>query len=103
MSQTTRDQRGQQMADEWRLTLKLKSLRALREYMAFHSMTSGYALAKRAGISAGVVNFLLAGDRNTCSLKTARAIESALQCPPGFLFEPKMSQVAADSRRGRAA
>jgi len=91
------------MADEWRLVVKLKSLRALREYMAFHSLTSGYALAKKAGISAGVVNFLLAGDRNTCSLKTAHAIEAALQCPPGFLFEPRMSHVASDNRRGRAA
>jgi len=91
------------MADEWRLVVKLKSLRALREYMAFHSLTSGYALAKKADISAGVVNFLLAGDRTTCSLKTARAIEAALQCPPGFLFEPRMSRVASDNRRGRAA
>jgi len=91
------------MADEWRLTVKLKSLRALKEFMAFQGMTSGYALAKRAGISAGVANFLLSGDRNSCSLKTARAIESALQCPPGFLFEAKMSRVAGDNRRGRAA
>lgn len=89
--------------DEWRLVVKLKSLRALKEYMAFHHMKSGYALAKRAGISAGVVNFLLGGDRNTCSIATARAIEEALQCPPGFLFEPKMSRVGEDSRRGRAA
>jgi len=103
MSQTTRDTRGQQSADEWRLTVKLKSLRALRQFMEFQNLTSGYGLAKRAGISAGVANFLLSGDRNSCSLKTAHAIEAALQCPPGFLFEPRMSRVGEDNRRGRAA
>jgi hypothetical protein len=90
--------------DEWRLTVRLKSLRALREYLDFHNIDSGYALAKKAGLrSAGVVNFLLSGERNTCSIKTAKAIEAALQCPPGFLFEVKMSQVGEDNRRGRAA
>lgn len=91
------------MNDEWRLTVKLKSLRAMKEFMAFHRLESGYALAKKAGISAGVVNFLLAGQRTTCSLKTARAIEEALGCPTGFLFEAKMSRVCEDSRRGAAA
>ena len=85
--------------DPWRLNVKLKSLRALRDYMDFHQIRSGYELARRAGLKPGVVGHLISGRRNSCSLKTARAIEEALQCPPGFLFEASMSQVASDVRQ----
>lgn len=84
--------------DQWRLTVRLKSLRALREFMEFQRLPSGYALAQKAGILPGTVNHLLSGKRNTCSLRTARAIEEALQCPPGFLFDAKLSQVADNKR-----
>lgn len=93
--------------EQWRMWVKLKSMRALKEYMAFHHLDTAYALAKRAGISPGVVYFLTADDpkkrRATCSLKSARAIEEALQCPPGFLFDVKMSPVADDPRERTAA
>lgn len=85
--------------DQWRLTVKLKSRRALVEYMEFHKIKTAYALADKAGLKAPVVGHLVSGRRNTCSLKTAGAIEEALGCPPGFLFEPKMSQVADNIRR----
>lgn len=91
------------MADEWRLTVRLKSLRALKEFADFHGLRSGYAIAKKAGILPGTVNHLLSGERNTCSVKTARAIEEALGCPSGFLFEVKMSQVCEDDRRRAVA
>ena len=91
------------MSDEWRLTVKLKSVRVLREFMEFHGIKTGYGLAKKAGILPGTVNHLLTGERTTCSLKTARALEGALGCPTGFLFDVKMSQVCEDSRRGAAA
>lgn len=89
--------------DPWRLTLRLKSRRALAEYMDFHRIKTSYELARRAGLKPGVVGHLVKGRRNSCSLKTARAIEEALQCPPGFLFEPRMSQVADLPRPVRSA
>lgn len=80
--------------DEWRLTVKLKSHRALAEYMDFHRIKTSYALAQKAGLKPGAVGHLVSKRRTTCSLKTARAIEEALGCPPGFLFEAEMSRVA---------
>lgn len=67
--------------------MRLRSREALQDYMTFHKIKSGYALAKRAGILPGTANFLVQGHRDTCSIRTARAIETALACPPGFLFE----------------
>ncbi|WP_415140134.1 helix-turn-helix domain-containing protein [Nocardioides sp.] len=67
--------------------------------MQFHHIDSAYELARRAGLKPGVVGHLVARRRNSCSLATARAIEEALQCPPGFLFEPRMLQVADTPRR----
>ncbi|GAB3760023.1 helix-turn-helix domain-containing protein [Microlunatus parietis] len=68
--------------------MKLRSHQALRDYMTFYKINTGYALAKRAGILPGTANFLVQGHRDTCSSRTALAIEQALACPPGFLFEP---------------
>lgn len=89
--------------DEWRLTVKLKSHRALLEYMDFHRLKTAYALAGKAGLKPPAVGHLVSGRRTTCSLATARAIEEALQCPPGFLFEAKMSRVADAPRLKRAS
>lgn len=79
---------------EWRVTVKLRSRRALHEYMEYHQLDTAYALAKKADILPGTAGHLVSGRRNTCSVRTARAIEEALACPPGFLFVPEMSQVA---------
>lgn len=89
--------------DEWRLTVKLKSRRALLEYMDFHRLKTAYALAAKAGLKAPAVGHLVSGRRSSCSLATARAIEEALQCPPGFLFEAKMSRVADAPRLKQSA
>lgn len=92
--------------DPWRLIVRLKSRRTLNEYIEFHKI-SGRELARRANLIAkkngdsvgpAIVNHLRSGYRDSCNLATARAIEEALQCPPGFLFEPSMSPVA-DNRR----
>lgn len=100
--------------DPWRLIVRLKSRRALIEYTEFHKL-SGRALArkadeaakrkdKNASVRRGIVGHLLSGERETCNLVTATAIEEALQCPPGFLFEPSLSAcVAATTRHGSAA
>lgn len=89
-------------ADQWRLIVRLKSRRALREYAEFHKL-SGRALAKKAGLKPAIVGHLMSGRRETCNLNTAKAIEGALGCPSGFLFEPAMSPVADSKRQGSAA
>lgn len=83
-------------AEKWRLTVRLRSRRALVDFMNFHRIKSAYELARRAGLKPGVVGHIVSGRRTTCSLATARAIEEALQVPTGFLFEPRMSQVVVD-------
>jgi hypothetical protein len=89
------------------IMVRLRSRDALREYMTFYKIKTGYALAKKAGILPGTANFLVQGHRDTCSSRTARAIESALACPPGFLFETSAagaapsSHSAAGDRRSR--
>lgn len=91
------------MHDPWRLTVKLKSRKALLDYMAFHKIPSAYELARRSGLKVGIVGHLVSGRRTSCNPATARAIEDAMQCPPGFLFEAKMSQVVTDRRQTIAA
>ena len=88
--------------------MRLKSRRALREFMEFQKL-SGRALAKKAGLSPAIVGHLARDPgsptaRSTCSIATARAIEDALGCPPGFLFEAELCPVAdAKQRTGRNA
>jgi hypothetical protein len=96
--------------DPWRLIVKLKSRRALREYAEFHKL-SGRALARKANeiaqkkggtVGPAIVGHLMRGGsngRDTCNLVTARAIEEALGCPPGFLFEPSLSPVSDTTRQ----
>jgi transcriptional regulator with XRE-family HTH domain len=44
-------------------------------------------LARVAGLGHATVNHLVTGRRTRCSLATARAIETALGCAAGTLFE----------------
>ena len=76
----------------WRLKVKLRSRRLLREYVK-HMGLSGRQLAKRAGLGHAIVAHLLKGTRTTCNPATAKAIEEALGCPPGLLFEQSVSAV----------
>lgn len=95
--------------DGWRLLVKLKSRQAMYQFAEFQGLLkpdrsiNAYALARKAGLKVGVVGHLVSGRRNTCSVRTARAIEEALGCPPGFFFEAQMSQVSDDSRYKAAA
>jgi hypothetical protein len=94
---------AQMYQDPWRLIVKLKSKRVLREYADFHKL-SGRQLAKKAGLKPAIIGHLMRDGktgRDTCNLETAKAIEEALGCPPGFLFEPSLSAVA-DSKRQAA-
>lgn len=79
--------------------MHLKSKEALRHCMNFRGVTSGYALARKAGLKPAIVGHLVSGRRKTCSPGTAYAIERALDCAPNFLFEAKMSQVSNDTRQ----
>lgn len=93
------------MNTDWRLTVKLRSRRALLDYMDFHRLPTAYALAKKANILPGTAGHLVSGRRTTCSIRTARAVEEALACPPGFLFVEQMSEIGHDKpqKGGRAA
>ena len=78
--------------DPWRLYVRLRSHRLLKEYVK-HMGLSGRELAKRAGLGHAIVGHLLKGTRTTCNPATAKAIEEALGCPPGLLFEPFVASV----------
>jgi transcriptional regulator with XRE-family HTH domain len=65
--------------------MQLRSRRMLREYIELLGL-SARAFATHAGLSHSTINHLLTGRRTTCSEHTARAIEEALNCPPGLLF-----------------
>ena len=67
--------------------MRVRDAEALRAYVRLSGL-SERALAARAGIGHATVNHLLSGRRSTCSVRTARAIELALACPPGVFFAP---------------
>ena len=67
--------------------MQLRSRRALGDYIDLLGI-SERQLARNAGLSHSTVNHLVTGRRTTCSLRTAVAIERALDCPAGLLFAP---------------
>lgn len=74
--------------DTGRLWVRLISKRAFRDYMRYRRI-SNEALADAAGCSESTVAFLRSegkAARWTCKPETARAIEAALNAPPGSLF-----------------
>jgi hypothetical protein len=91
--------------ERWRLVVRLKSQKVLWDYMEFNGIKSAYELARKAGLGVGIVGHLVADPprRETCSAKTAHALEDALGCPPGFLFEAKVSSVANEQRTRQGA
>lgn len=85
------------MIPEWRLVVKLKNRSALTAYMEFRRL-NGTQLARRAGVPRSLIGFLTTtgrSARDTCSRASAEAIETALDCPKGFLFEERVSHVVA--------
>ena len=67
--------------------MQLRSRRALADYIDIAGV-SERQLARSAGLSHSTVNHLVTGRGTSCSLRTAVAIERALDCPPGLLFAP---------------
>ena len=80
---------------QWRLDMRLKSPQMLKQYMQYKRLTIRQ-LATAARISHSTVGHLHAGTRKTCSPESARAIEEALQAPPGLLFEAVASNVSRE-------
>lgn len=78
---------------EPQLRVRLISLGGLHRVMESRGFNSGYALAKAAGLTPGVVNHLVHGHRKTCSGKTARLISEALETPQDNLFVVEKSTV----------
>jgi hypothetical protein len=71
--------------DEGRLWVKLISTQVLRQYMEYRQETNA-SLAAKAGLHRGIIGHLRSGKRTSCLPATARAIEKALNAPPGSLF-----------------
>lgn len=88
--------------DQWRLNVTLRSKRLLKDYVK-HLGWSGRKLAKEAGLGHAIVAHLLRGTRKTCSARTANAIEDALGCPRGLLFEVSVSTVSESNGRQAVA
>ena len=85
---------------EGRFDVRLISTQAFADYMEFRGLTVR-SLAYKVGCSRSVIGHLRAGERNTCKPATAKAIEKALNAPPGSLFVGKVSRVSRET--GRAA
>ena len=82
---------------EGKFWVKLISAEALVQYLAHRDFTVR-SLARRVGCSPALIGHLRSGKRNTCRPETARAIERALNAPPGSLFVAQVSHVARDIR-----
>lgn len=85
-----------------RIRVQLKSLAMLHDTMEYRGYTSGYQLAKAAGLTPGVVNHLVHGHRTTCSADTARAICEALRTPQDTLFLAIIPTVSENRERAAA-
>lgn len=89
---------------EWRLNVRLKDRQLLVQYIGPTGLNiSGRELARRAGLKQAIVGHLAGGRRATCSKATAVAIERALGCPAGLLFDESVPVVRADGRQVTAA
>ncbi len=81
--------------------MKLISRDALRQYMEFRGETN-VSLGAKAGVSKAIVGHLRSGQRTTCTGKTARLIEGALNAPPGSLFVAEVPNGSQGARRAVA-
>lgn len=91
------------MQVERRLFVKVHR-QALRQHMAYRGLTVRGLAAKtiKPRLSPSTVGHLASGERTTCSPETARAIERALDVPPGTLFEPTVCNVQPPAARRSA-
>jgi transcriptional regulator with XRE-family HTH domain len=66
--------------------MRIRNRQVLGAYIGLLGL-SEREFATMAGLSHATVNHLLTGRRGSCSVGTAVAIETALRCPAGLLFE----------------
>lgn len=88
---------------EGRFGVKLISAAALAQYMnhrdhTVRTLAAEVSRIRRERVSPATIGHLRSGKRNTCHPDTARAIEKALDAPPGSLFVPKASSVSREER-----
>lgn len=81
--------------------MRLISREAFRQYIEFRGETNS-SLSRKAGVSKAIVGHLRGGHRQTCSPRTARAIEKALNAPPASLFVPELPNAQSGTRNPAA-
>lgn len=87
---------------EVRFNVKLKSPLLLAQYMDFRDL-SVRKLADKVGCSPATIGHLRSGKRTTVRPEWAKAIQKALEAPPGLLFMPDPSTVERDVPQSRRA
>lgn len=96
------------MYDDGRLVLKLISQQVFRQYMDYRNQTNRSLSAATRGpdgrprAGRAIIGHLRSGQRTTCSAPVARAIEEALNAPPGSLFVPSVTIGQRASRQTAA-
>lgn len=92
------------MTDSRELWMELVAAAALVSFMEYRDETVRSLAAKAVvrgrdgkhkALSPALIGHLRSGRRRTCSVSSAKAIEKALQAPPGLLFQPRSSSRAA--------
>lgn len=73
----------------------------LKQWMAYRGMSvrALAAATRQPRVSRSTIGHLASGERATCSPETAKAIERALDVPPGTLFQPQVCNVSPHAAR----
>lgn len=80
----------------WRFEVQVVDRRILSHYIDFRGLS--YAqLADKVGCSKATIGHLVTGHTKTTKPDWAKALEKALDAPPGSLFVPKVSRVSEDA------
>lgn len=77
--------------------MRLISRQAFRDYMLYRDETN-VSLGSKAKVSKAIVGHLRSGQRESCSPRVARAIEQALNAPPGSLFLAELPHAMRGAR-----
>lgn len=86
---------------ERRFDVKVIDPNSFARYMEFRGYTVR-TLADKVGCSPATIGHQRTGERKSIKPEWARAIEKALDAPPGSLFAPEVSTVTREVRRQSA-
>lgn len=78
-----------------RFVVRLRDRALLAQWMDHRDITIRQ-LSKATDVHPSMIGHLHSGHRRSCSSALANRIETALDCPRGTLFVPKVSPVASD-------